>query len=268
MRILRICVSVIACLVIGASIFLMIFTADRNVAPDITCSVEVLEVPVAVTDAELLSYVTATDPEDGELTDAVILERGNYFRSPGESWVTYAVCDSGNKVTTLEKKIVFTDYHAPRIGLKSDLIFPSGKTENLTEFVTATDLFDGDISARIKLISTEFTYLEGTYKVNIKVTNSMGDTRDLTVDTIVTDEDYDDAKIRLKNYILYNKVGTTPNFASYIAGVSSKEYSEKNVVVDDSAFKADEAGVYNIFYTITKGDKVVTKTRLVVVNEG
>lgn len=266
MRVLRISVSVLACLVIGAFVFLMIFTADRNVAPEITCSTEVLEVSVAVTDEELLDYVTATDPEDGDLTDTIVLERGTYFRSPSESWVTFAVCDSGNKVTTLEKRIVFTDYYAPRIGLKSDLIFPSGKTENLTEFVTATDLFDGNISGRVKLISTEFTYLAGTYKVNIKVTNSMGDTRDITVDAIVTDDIYKD-KIRLSQYILYKEVGKTPDFAGYIASISSEAYSIENVVIDDSAYK-EEKGVYNIFYTITDGDKTVTRTRLVVVNEG
>ncbi len=268
MRVLRICVSITACLVIVASVLLMVLAVDRNIAPEIVCSVDRLEVSVAVTDEELLGYVTATDSEDGDLTEAIVLERGSYFRSPGESWVTYAVCDSGNKVTRLEKKIVFTDYAAPRIDLKSDLIFRSGKTENLTEFVTATDLFDGNISRRLKLISTEFTYLAGTYTVNIKVSNSMGDTRDLTVDAIVTDDNYQDAKIRLRQYILYNEIGTTPNFAEYINNVSSETYSEKDVVINDSAYKADKEGVYNIFYTITDGDETVTMTRLIVVNEG
>lgn len=273
MRILRICVSFIAVAVMAVTLFFYISNLGKDIAPVIHCDFDEIRVSSNVTNEELLSFVTATDKEDGDLTKSVIVERGSYFISKGVSKLKYAVSDSDNNVTVLTKKMVYTDYKAPEFKLKSDLIFPRGTqgiSSSIENYTTATDVIDGDISNRIKMISTELSSLVGTYKVNFKVSNHLGDYRDITVDVIVTDENYSEKPILLKEYIIYEKVGNTPDFSGNIDSLSSalSNYNIGNIQIETEEFDPTKAGVYNVYYKLYKNDgSVETMTRLIVVSE-
>ncbi len=271
MRILRILAVVISSAVIVAGSVLALTSRGENDAPVITCSeATTINATVSTTDEELLTYVQAYDKQDGDISDRIKVIRKNYFVESKATVVTFAVCDSDNNVSSINRKLVMSDYHSPRISLSCDFVFPSGYTYNLSKYVTASDVIDGDLSQFVKLISTEFTNVEGTYPINIKVSNSMGDITEMVVNAIVTDLDFSRVKIRLNDYVLYSPVGGQIEYASMIRDIYNKtddKYGVEDIVIDASAVDISTPGVYDVFYRIP-GDEAesdITMTRLIVV---
>ena len=273
MHFLRVFVSVLAAIsVIVMAIFTIADNSRKN-PPVIKCdSGEIIEVPTKTSDKELLKYVTAFDEEDGDLTKNIIVERQNYFLEKGLTTVNFAVCDSDNNTVKLKKKIKFSDYTSPQIELLDDLIIPTQETVSFKNLTTVVDKYDGNISGKTKIISPNYNNLKaGEYDINFKVTNSFSDTCDITVKAIVTDEDYSAASIKLSKYSLYTEIGETVNFRDYISGVvgaNGQNYSVSQVIIDDSDFNPEKAGIYNVFFSVKSGSSTITKTRMIVVVDG
>lgn len=274
MRTLRICVMFLALISILATIGVKFLNRDKDGAPVLNCLVseDVIEVTCDVTDEELAKLVTATDTKDGDISDRVAVTRNMYFITKGVSAVTFSVCDSDNNVTKLYKSIKYTDYEAPRLYLKSDLIISQGNPISLPRFFRVEDVFAGDISNRLKVMSADYDYLtEGTYTINCKVSNNYGDTREMDFDVIVTEDDYSDAKITLSEYLVYVKKGETPDFASYIKNVINNDdkynFTTADVRIEAEGYDSSKAGLYSVFYNITSGGRTVTRTRLIVIVE-
>lgn len=273
MHFLRVFVSVLAAIsVIVMAVFTVADNSRKN-PPVIKCdSGEIIEVPTKTSDKELLKYVTAFDEEDGDLTKNIIVERQNYFLEKGLTTVNFAVCDSDNNTVKLKKKIKFSDYTSPQIELLDDLIIPTQETVSFKSLTTVVDKYDGNISGKTKIISPNYNNLKaGEYDINFKVTNSFSDTCDITVKAIVTDEDYSAASIKLSKYSLYTEIGETVNFRDYISGIVStngQNYSVSQVIIDDSDFNPEKAGIYNVFFSVKSGSSTITKTRMIVVVDG
>ena len=265
MQRLRVLVCVLTVISVVSSAILWFRSIKNNEKPVIICSVEGdIEAKSNVTDSELLKYVTATDSHDGDLTDKIIVERKNYFITKGVTSINYAVCDSNNNVTKIEKHLKFTDYVSPRFILKNDFIVYVNSTSDFTNAIGATDVYDGDISENIKIISNSFTSAyAGEYDVNCKVTNSFGDKSEITFKAIVVDDDPEINKIKLNDYIIYTKVGEQPDFNGNIASLNGNSYD--SLKINTSEYLPDEPGVYSVFYEISglKRGRV-----LVVVNDG
>ena len=129
MHFLRICVSVLAALSVIIMAIFTITDLSRKNQPVINCdSREILEVPTNISDKDLLKYVTASDEEDGDLSDHVIVERQNFFLEKGLTTVNFAVCDSDNNTVKLKKKIRFSDYVSPQIKLLDDLLISTSES--------------------------------------------------------------------------------------------------------------------------------------------
>ncbi len=241
--------------------------------PVITCVAEkMIEATVNTTDEELLKHVVATDKQDGDLTDKIKVTRKNRFigDSKKDIAVVFSVCDSDNNVSTVQRLLRLTDYESPKITLTGDFIFQSGYLYNLTDYVTITDMIDEDLNDYIKIISPEFTDSDGKYPVNIKVSNSMGDTSELNFEAIVTSKDYSSTKIRLKEYSTYVPTGAEIDYRSFLEAIvyngAQQRYNLEDIKVESSAVDTSKPGAYDVFYKIfnSNGD-VVTMTRLVVV---
>ena len=266
MRILRLTIIFLAVAVAVASVGIVVANKGKDVPPVITCSVEGdIEVSVNVTDEELIKFVTATDKQDGDISDKVRVIRKKFFVEDKTSIITYAVSDSDNNVSEIQKRIYFSDYTPPELSLKSDLIFKSGRTvSSLSNYVTAHDQFDRDLTAYVKIISTEFTSVSGEYPINIKVSNSMGDTEDITIDGIVIDDYNENVRIHLNKYLLYYDGTSEINWKDYIESVRGGGYTIDDVRVDLS--EADfSKRVSNVFFRIREGGQDVTITRIIVV---
>lgn len=276
MRLTRFIVVVLAVVVLVAGISLRVASAGEKDAPQLICSIDgVIEASVSVTDEELLSYITASDRQDGDLSSKVVVSRKNFFVEDKTTLITYAVSDSDNNVTTLRKKLYFSDYKSPEILLNNDFVFPSGYSFDLAYYVKAIDVIDGDISEYIKLISSDFINTVGTYPINLKVSNSLADSTDITINAIVTENYSFSTRIYLSSYITYIDKGTPLDYKAFITEIKDKDnrkYSVDDVVIDASAVDVETPGIYDVFYRITqgKGDnaKEISMTRLVVVVKG
>ena len=267
MRILRLTIIFLAIAVAVASIGIVVANKGKDVPPVITCSVEGdIVASVYITDEELLEYVTVEDEQDGDITDRARVIRKKYFIDDKVSVITYAVSDYDDNVTFLQKRILFEDYTPPELSLKSDMIFRSGKSlPSLSTLVTAYDKFDRDLTDYVKIISTEFTSAAGEYPINIKVSNSMGDTEDITIDGIVIDNYNENVRINLSKYLLYYDGVSEVNWLSYVESVVGQGYSINDVRVDLSEADFTKPGVNNVFFRIRENGEEVALTRIIVV---
>ncbi len=272
MRFLRIAVIFLSAAVIAAGCVFKFASAGKKDAPTITCSVDDMIIgTVASTDEELLSYVTASDKQDGDLTEYITVSRKNFFVDTKTTIITYAVCDSDNNVTSLQKKFYLQDYIPPRIILENDYIFPSRYNFDLSNYASATDMIDGDLSSYLRVITTNYTTAEGRFYVCMKVSNSMADSSEIVFEAIVTDDNYNPYRVRLTDYIIYKTVDEEVDFSSYLMDVINKTeitYTVDNVTVDASEVDMSKPGTYNVYYRILDPKdttETISMSRLVVV---
>lgn len=136
-------------------------------------------VSVSCTDEDLLEFVTATDVEDGDLSNSVIIEQMSNLIGENRREVIYAVCDSDNNVTKIAKEIKYSDYTPPVIEpIDEEPTISDRKYAQVLDCFKATDVIDGDISNRIKIVSIDTsgsTETRGVFPVVLTVTNSCGD---------------------------------------------------------------------------------------------
>ena len=277
MKILQLVVSLISIVVIAGTVWLSVNARGQDIGPRIECDEEMeLVVNVGLSreemTAELLKHVTAYDEQDGDISDRIKIIYKNYFvDNKNTTLITFAACDSDNNVGRLQRFLKIEGYKSPKINLSYDFIFPSGYAYNLAKYITASDLIDGDITDNVKVISNEFANVEGKYPVNIKVSNSMADTTEFTINAIITDENWYDFQIRLNEYLAYIPVGGELDFRSYIRDIYKRvetNYTVDDIVIDSSGLDVTEPGVYEVYYNILNNvGETETMTRLFVVVE-
>ena len=127
-----------------------------------------------------LADVTATDEEDGDLTDKIkILNNEVDMTKPGKYEVTYKVTDNGGasyvktiKVTVNPK---MEPINAAPIIKAEDKTLTVGDTFDPKADVTATDEEDGDLTNKIEILKNDVdTTKPGKYEVTYKVTDRKG----------------------------------------------------------------------------------------------
>lgn len=271
MRIVRI--VVFALFAISVALF-GYYEVDKLVKTDDTMPVitgpkEVLEVSCNYTEKELLSGLKASDEKDGDLTSEIVVGNISHFVKKGISKVTYVVFDSSNHPAKFQREVKFTDYHSPRFALTKPLVFKIGSTENIYELVGAKDIFDGDISTGV-VTSLDNVNLseEGTYKVKVSVTNSLGDTSELVLPVHVVAAPQLGLTIELKENIVYLKKGDKFNPESVIDNVYQSNGAKVGTdgIKISSNLNTNKSGVYEVKYSIDKnsGGKALTYLTVVV----
>lgn len=213
-----------------------------------------------------LEGVTATDAEDGILTDKIgVVLNEVEIDTPGTYKVTYKVTDN-SKVST-EKTITITVIadEAPVINATNRTI---GINRNYDELsgVTAIDKEDGDITKDIKVIkNTVKTEEKGTYEITYQVTDSYNHTVEKTI-TITVDEieliqkdaafflDYlkeIDGKLQIKGYnsikgidnnlnreivykIIYQNISTNEEIVQELTRITDKSEISRPVYSEDN----------------------------------
>lgn len=247
-------------------------SVDRTI-PVIQVSSEQIDVSVKVTEEELLEGVFATDEKDGDLTNSVIVESISKFvdKEKHIANITYAVADSDNNVVKKVRKVKFTDYKSPEFTLTQPLYFNVGSDIDVSDVLGAEDKYDGDISSKVKILSsTVSTGRAGEYTIKAQVTNSFGDTSKLNAVVIIAQNNNLSPKILLKRNIVYINKGDEFHAEKYIESVidhNEEDISEKSVKVTGSSVDTEEAGCYNVEYTVSDKDGNEGKTYLTVVVE-
>lgn len=226
-----------------------------NARPQIIISESEMQIDASVKDKEsLLKGIVAKDSKNQDITDKVIIESISKFIDKKEyiSNVTYAVADSKGQVAKATRKVRFTDYQKPRFVLKQPLYFDTGSDVKAKDVIGATDVFDGDISNKVKIVSRAISTNEsGDGTITAQVTNSFGDTATLKTIVIIKRENNLSPEIKLKKNIEYIKVGEKFDAEEYVKSVADsngKKMSNDSVRVTSSSVKTDEAGCYIVEY--------------------
>ena len=220
--------------------------------------------------------VTATDEEDGNLTDKIeVLKNEVDTTKPGKYEVTYKVTDSGGashvktiKVTVNPK---MEPLNAAPIIKAEDKTLTVGDTFDPKADVTATDEEDGNLTDKIEVLKNEVdTTKAGKYEVTYKVTDSKGASRTKIITVTVNPkmETLNEAPtidVTDKEITVGDKFGPKD-------GVTAKDKEDGNLTDKIEILKntvdPSKPGVYEVTYKVTdsKGASC-TKTIKVTVKE-
>ncbi len=260
---------------------------DDNIAPRISMDTSSIEISVEDEEEAILEGVTASDSNDGDVSDTLIVESMGEFLSIGRRNVTIAAFDSSGNIAKETREVIYTDYTSPKFSLSEPLSFPLNTTDIL-EYVTATDVLDGDLTNQIKISSSTFIdyTLADDYETILTVTNSAGDTVKLPCTVTIYDNSTTASApdIELSEYLIYVDAGTSVSPYSYVQGVrmNGVEYtrnsednnlynSDYSQVLGKSSFSikgdvdTDTPGTYEYTIRITDSANRTGKVRLIVV---
>ncbi len=210
---------------------------------------EVLEVSTDAAEDELLEGIAASDPEDGDLTDQIFVER-IVFLKDDLCDATCVVFDAQGNAGSLTRRIRYTDYESPKIGLTEPMVYFVGETTRIRKSLTAEDCIDGDITENIEFLeNTTSTKAAGLYSVTVQVTNSLGDSAVLTLPVVEQEASSLAPKITLTDALVYLEQGDAFDPLTYLASVTD---------AGGSALSADSVTISSDVDTRTPGTYTVT----------
>ena len=156
-----------------------------NQAPVITASNQKIKQNQVI---NLKDYVKAIDPEEGDITDKVVITGSVDIKTPGTYEITYAVTDNGGLTTKEKITIEVEEDKAPVIEANDKELRLNAKF-NEKEGVKAIDTEDLDITDKIKVIENNVdTTKVGEYKVIYQVTDSFNHTVKKEIKVSVVDK--------------------------------------------------------------------------------
>lgn len=150
------------------------------VPPTITLNGEA-EVRVEINGTYEEPGFTATDDCDGDLTAAVTVEGSIDVSKFGDYTLTYRVEDSYGNVGKAERVVHVVDMTPPVItlqGRKTEYVKVGGSYSE--PGYRAEDNQDGDLTGKVKVSGSVDTGKTGTYKMTYEVTDSSGNTAQVT----------------------------------------------------------------------------------------
>ena len=269
-------VTVLCCLGFAAHLVYTRQISD-NMPPEISFLTDVLEVSVEAAEDDLLAGVTARDSKDGDVTDSLLVENVSGLSSDQMAVVTYAAFDKAGNVAKAQRSVQYSDYHSPRFSLSAPLIFRSGTSFNLLNYVGAEDVIDGTLDDRIKatLVNSENALSEeGTHEVEFRVTNSMKDTVYLTVPVEIYPAGLYNAAVTLTDYLVYVEQGSRFDERAYLQSfqkgtetLSLQDRLSEVSVSCDSDVNTYVPGTYRVTYTVKSGSYTGYTQLIVVVEE-
>lgn len=205
--------------------------------------------------------VTATDWEDGDVTDSLVVENINLLSSDGTVSVSYAAFDSAGNVAKGQREMKYSDYRSPRFTLKQPLIYYQGQSFDVLANMGAEDVLDGDIQHRVRatVLGEGNLTQAGTHVVRFQVTNSLGDThiQNLAVE-IITEDPYD-ADMELTSYLVYLPRGSSFNPESYLKSFIRQGrrmdltggLPARYTLQTKGQVQTQSPGTYSVEYTVT-----------------
>lgn len=246
-------------LMLGAQIGTAIYlgSSDRDDRPTITCPQGILEISAKDNESVLLAGVAATDNQDGDLTERIIVASVSKLISKDTAKVTYLVFDSDDNMASLVRYIRYTDYQKPQFKVKVPLVYSDSGEVELMSRLGATDVVDGDISDRVRVSTLVATDNSQIYDITIQVTNSMGDTAWQVLPVLRLASDPLRPVVSLKESLVYVDKGGEFDAKQYLSSVTlSQGVADLADVKIEGTVDTDKVGTYRVFYTYTANDKV------------
>ncbi len=202
---------------------------------------------------DFLTDVTASDTEDGNLSDKVTyypeLTTSNY----GTFDLTYTVVDDNNFSVSKTIEVEITKTYKPKIVANNRQILQN-TTFDPYFGVGAEDPTDGNITDQIDIISNDVDATTvGTYTVEYSVTNSL----DLTTTKTVSIEVVSNAKPVIRTTNIYMKVNES---LTYLEGVTASDLEDGIITEIEVTHNVNKtvAGTYDLTYSATDTDDNTT----------
>lgn len=270
MRKLRLFISMLFVLaVVSFGIFMFYeHVVYDDTPPEITSEFEIIECSVNGDETDLMIGLTASDFNDGDLTDKIMVEGISQLVTKDTAKITYVVFDSTNNVARLTRYVRYTDYELPKFKLSEPLIFARGSEITVFDKLSASDVIDGDLSDNIRvttqnLITTE----EGEYSITVQATNSMGDTASIPLTVMINSSNVRKQLVKLSEYLVYTEIGEEFDPMKYVSNVYNSDGTSaaKTRVDVESDVDTSTAGVYEVRYSYADGGNEYTTILTVVV---
>ena len=274
-RLFAVILGVLTILALGGAVGYSIHRANATggESPVITFKSEEIRVSANASNAELLAGVTASDKEDGDVTDSLMVERVSNL-SDGAVTVTYAAFDSQGHVSRAARKAYYTDYTKPRFTMSRPMIFSATTVNDIMDGIGATDCIDGDITAYVRASYTDpkiALSATGEHDVELTVTNSVGDTVHLTIPVRVVSESPRSDQIPLSEYLVYLEKNSAFDAMSYLPEelreTATREEKNRLNMNISSNVDVTKPGVYAVDYETARDEQIIASTRLIVVVE-
>jgi hypothetical protein len=263
-------------------------STDREIPQIAIADAKILEISVHDPKSALLQGVAASDEQDGDLTERLVVEDVQLMDDSGLIEVSYAVADNSGNVAKATRQVKYTDYDSPKFILTEPLIYEEHETFDVMSVIHATDVLDGDIQHRIRAttLTEESISSVGTHRLYFQVTNSIGDTSELTVPLEVLDTGRYEADLTLTDYLIYLPVGSDFQAKNYLGEFvhRNKTVSLRDGLPEDfsvsisSDVSTGTEGVYTVTYKVSYtvrneqnseyDQKFTGYSRLIVVVEG
>lgn len=223
MRILKL--SLIA-LLVAVGLLFGLTTANRHltgshIPPTIQCSTDLVEISVADENTALLAGVTASDKQDGDLTDRIRIQGVSKLITNDTAKVSYIVFDSDGNAASASRTVRYTDYEKPHFEVKKALVYGENQDIQLLDRVAALDSMDGDITQSIRVSALAATADPEVQTVTLQVTNSMGDTAQQLLPLVIYSGTVVRPDVNLTDYLVYLEQGASFDPARYLSSVST-----------------------------------------------
>lgn len=229
--------------------------------PEIRMDGTVPSVSVKDPKSAMTAGITATDWEDGDVTESLVVENITLLSSDGTVSVSYAAFDAAGNVAKGQREMKYADYRSPRFTLKQPLIYRQGQNFDVLANIGAEDLLDGDIQHRVRatVLGEGNLSQTGTHVVRFQVTNSLGDTHIQNLPVEIIAEDLYDADMELTSYLVYLPRGSAFAPESYLksfvrqgrrmdlTGGLPARYSLQT----KGQVQTQNPGTYSVEYTVT-----------------
>lgn len=241
-------------------------SSDRKEPPVISCPEGVLDISSADDESALLAGITASDPQDGDLTHKVIVGGISKLISENTAKVTFMVFDSDDNMASCVRHIRYSDYRRPRFYVKDALTYSSTDTVALMDRLGATDVIDGNISSQIRVSTLEPTDNSEIYRITIQVTNSVGDTAWQELPVLIQPTNPLRPTIKLTSYLVYLKENSSFAPEDYVSSITvSGEALDLSDVTIDNQVDSSTPGDYHVYYTYNNNGYIGTAIMTVVV---
>lgn len=223
--------------------------------PEITSSVELLEISVNDAPEAIYQGLSAADDTDGDLTAQIMIASMSHFLEPGTVRVKYVVFDSHNNSATLSRLVHYTDYKAPVFSLEKAPVYTVGSSFDLIDHIRVEDCIDGDISDHIRVISNMVNnYTAGNYPVVLEASNSCGDTAQITL-WVTYENKESTAVVKLHRYIVYLQQGQIFEPMQWIAAVTDQNATalDAGKIELQGNLDINKPGCYQLVYRYNDG---------------
>ncbi len=267
-KIKAICLMTAACCLYGGFLMHEKKEAYKGEPPKIQAPETVEKISVRTPVESLLKNVTATDKEDGDLTNQVFVESISDMDDQHRRTVTYGAFDSSDQAAHASQQIQYTDYAPPEFTIEQPMMFQYLDSYNdLQQFVGAKSVLDGDLSDQVVIEKLEEE--DDVYHVTFSVADSSGQESRivLKVNRLRNEPSF---KIELKQYLLRVSPGTVIKPERYIKGIGmmGMDYGD---LIDDleirTDYDADTPGIYEFIYYLERPNGDFGTTKLVVIVE-